>query len=48
MGPSSMAGFQGFPPAAIAFATVSSTCSLLSAERQVIASVVLVASAISS
>ena len=35
------------PPAAIAFATVSSICSLLSTDRQVIDSVVVVASAIS-
>ena len=27
-----MAGFHGFPPAAMAFATVSSTCCLLSAD----------------
>jgi hypothetical protein len=43
-----MAGFHGFPPAAMAFATVSSTCSLLSADKAVIASVDFEASAISS
>src|SRR6266540_1079542 len=47
MGPSSKDGFHGFPPAAMALAIVSSTCALLSADKQVSTSVVFVASLIS-
>ena len=36
-----MAGFHGFPPAAMAFATSASTCSRLSADRLVTTSVVV-------
>jgi hypothetical protein len=47
IGPSSIVGFRRFPPAAMAFAAVSSTDSRLSADSAVIASVVVAASVIS-
>ena len=47
IGPISKDGFQAFPRPAIAFATVVTTSSRLSAERQVSTSVAFVASLIS-